>query len=114
MTRQVWSFGLVAVAACLIIAFSTRTQGQSCTFTVSPTSISSSAASSVGFLTVAANDGSCTWSASSGGAWVSAQALYGYAARVIADGAAVYWRLDEATASTRLTDVTGHGITGHI
>jgi hypothetical protein len=83
-----------------------------CTFTVSPTSVSSPVAGSAGVIDVTASDAACGWTATSNQSWATVAPLAGgYATAVMGDQPAGYWRLNEASGTT-VADASGHGRTG--
>ena len=106
---------LVAVVSLLVTVFSPweTFHAQTCTYSVSPSTVASEAGGGAGLLTVTASDPSCSWTASSSAGWATvSDAIAGYAGRILNDGAVGYWRLNESSGAAVVSDFSGHELTG--
>lgn len=87
----------------------------SCSSSVTPGAIATTASGESGVVTVTPNDSNCSWTATSDKPWVKFGEVAGvgpYAQAVLDDHPMGYWRLNDASGATAAVDTSGFGHIG--
>jgi hypothetical protein len=95
----------------------TQDRAANCSADIAPRALAITSGAANGVLTLTANDANCTWAATSDVPWVTVGNSTDngpYAAAVMSDHPAGYWRLSDPAASPTASDASGFGHTGTV